>query len=42
MALRYDYICKSCWKGWKIGYKVLVCPHCGSKDIDLQYEVLDG
>lgn len=39
MPLMYSYMCKNCWKDWKVGYKVLTCPKCGSKNIDLQYEV---
>ena len=38
MALKYDYVCKKCWHGWKITYKVLTCPKCGSNNIDLEYE----
>jgi Zn finger protein HypA/HybF involved in hydrogenase expression len=37
--LNFDYCCKKCWHTWKIPYKVLSCPKCGSKDIDLQYDV---
>lgn len=39
MAVKYSYMCKDCWHDWKIGYKVLTCPKCGSKNIDLDYEV---
>lgn len=39
MPIKYDYCCKKCWHTWKIGYKVLTCPKCGSDNIDLQYDV---
>lgn len=39
MALKFDYCCKKCWHTWKLPYKVLTCPKCGSKNIDLEYEV---
>ena len=37
--VKYDYICKKCWKQTKVTYKILRCPKCGSTDIDLEYEV---
>lgn len=42
MPIEYNYICKKCWKQWKIGYKVLACPKCGSSDIDYEYNVTGG
>lgn len=37
MAVKYGYICNKCLHEWKVGYKILNCPKCGSVDIDIEY-----
>jgi len=39
MAVIYDYCCKKCWFTWKSSTRVKECPKCGSKIIDMEYEV---
>lgn len=39
MDLMRHYICKKCWKEWKVGSKALTCPYCGSKDIEYEYNI---
>lgn len=41
MAVKYDCICKKCWRDWKNKDKPKKCRFCGSTEVAWEYDVTE-